>query len=281
MRSTSWYVTKVSGRVFLLIALTCAAAPSWSAPFSAPAHEAQAAPAPAQAYSESIEGTLVKFDMVPVPAGTLAIEGTTVAVAGFYVGRAEVTWDLYDVFALGLDTPKAPAGADATARPSQPYGAPDYGWGHAGYPVISVTRGAAEAFCAWLSAKTGKRYRLPTESEWLHAATLAAGGAPLTPDRRDATAWHRVNASLRTHPVGTKGADALGLFDLFGNAAEWVTRPDGTFVVRGGSFRDTEVGPAARSVQDDSWSERDPQLPRSRWWLSDAPFAGFRVLREI
>jgi formylglycine-generating enzyme required for sulfatase activity len=80
--------------------------------------------------------------------------------------------------------------------------------------------------------------------------------------------------------VGARKPDALGLFDLFGNAAEWVTTSDGTRVTRGGSFRDAVVGPASRAVQDDSWNERDPQLPKSRWWLSDGPFAGFRVVRN-
>ena len=40
------------------------------------------------------------------------------------------------------------------------------------------------------------------------------------------------------------------------------------------------VGAASRRVQDASWNETDPQLPKSRWWLSDAPFVGFRLVRE-
>jgi formylglycine-generating enzyme required for sulfatase activity len=219
-------------------------------------------------YHETIEGTLVRFEMRLVPGDR-----------PFYIGVTEVTWDMYDVFALGLDR-KADAGkADAIARPSNPYGAPDYGWGHAGFPAISVTRAAAEAFCAWLSLKTGKAYRLPTEAEWSRAAELAAGGSTLLPDRRDAIAWHRGNSEARTHAVATRTPDALGLFDLFGNAGEWVVPPDDTLVLRGGSFRDSpeNMGPAARAAQDASWNETDPQLPKSRWWLSDAPFAGFRL----
>ena len=52
--------------------------------------------------------------------------------------------------------------------------------------------------------------------------------------------------------------------------------------LRGGSFRDSAavVGPHARAVQGSSWNERDPQIPQSRWWLSDAPFVGFRIVRE-
>jgi len=235
-----------------------------------------------KAYRESIPGTLVAFEMMPVPGGTVTIAGKPVAVEPFDIGRTEVTWDMYDVFALGLDVPKGQGGVDATARPSQPYGAPDYGWGHTGFAAISIAHPAAEAFCAWLSAKTGKTYRLPTEAEWTHAAILAAGSASLSLDRRDALAWHRDNSSGKANPVGKKQPDALGLFDLFGNAAEWVTTDDGASATRGGSFRDPpeRVGPDARAVQNESWNERDPQLPKSRWWLSDGPFVGFRVVRK-
>jgi formylglycine-generating enzyme required for sulfatase activity len=225
-------------------------------------------------YRESIDGTLVTFELVLVDGGP---------TPPFYIGRTEVTWDLYDVFALGLDRRADRSGVDATARPSQPYGAPDQGWGHAGYPAIGVTRAAADAFCQWLSKKTGRTYRLPTEAEWSHVAALASGRAPFTRANADRLAWHRGNADERTHPVATKAPDAIGLFDLFGNAAEWVTPTDGDAAVRGGSYRDppAAIGPAARSVQDPSWNERDPQLPKSRWWLSDGPFVGFRVVREI
>jgi formylglycine-generating enzyme required for sulfatase activity len=239
-------------------------------------------------YHEKIEGTLVSFEMRLVPGGDVVVPSKDgdqrATVAPFYIGVTEVTWDLYDVFALGLDRGKATGQADAVARPSNPYGAPDYGWGHAGFPAISVTRAAAEAFCAWLSLKTGKAYRVPTEAQWTRAAELAAGGrAAVPPDRRAALAWHRGNASARTHAVATREPDALGLFDLFGNAAEWVAPADGTLVTRGGSFRDDEgtIGPAARAVQEPSWNETDPQLPKSKWWLSDAPFVGFRVVSDV
>ncbi len=241
---------------------------------------------PLQPYRDSIPGTLVTFEMVPVPAGTVRIDGSngarTIKVEPFFMGRTEVTWDMYDVYTLRLDQKSSNAVADALARPSLPYAVPDYEWGHEGYAAISIAYGAARAFCAWLSAKTGHKYRLATEAEWVHAATLAAGSSPLTRERLDALAWHRDNANRRTHPVASRQPDALGLFDLFGNAAEWVQSEGEVHVTRGGSFRDepASLGPRARATQQDSWTLRDPQMPRSVWWLSDGPFVSFRLVRD-
>ena len=235
---------------------------------------------------DTIPGSLVSFEMVQVPAGRVTVPargGTrTVTLAPYLIGRTELTWDAYDAFTLSGEPSDRGAPIDAKSRPSRPYGAPDYGWGHRGFPTMSVARDGAEAFCAWLSAKTGKRYRLPTEAEWQHAANLAAGGTSLSVARRNALSWHRGNSGSKTHAVGTQAADALGLFDLFGNVAEWVKPEDGGRVVRGGSFRDpiAGIGPTARAIEDDSWNERDPQIPKSRWWLSDGPFIGFRIVRE-
>lgn len=241
----------------------------------------QAVPAP---YHERIPGTLVSFDMIAVPAGSVIVGDAgatrTIDVPAFLIGRHEVTWDLFDVYQLNLDEQAATGGADAIARPSSPYGAPDRGWGHAGYPVMSVTRHAAESFCRWLSAKTGKTYRLPSDVEWSRAASLATAAQPLTPAGRDAIAWHQGNSGGRAQAIGKKNPDALGLFDLFGNVAEWVTTESGALVTRGGSYRDAAgaVGPEARAMQDPTWNQTDPQLPKSRWWLSDGPFVGFRLV---
>ena len=235
---------------------------------------------------DSIAGTLVDFEMVLVPGGTVTLDSPngprTVTVKPFYIGRTEVTWNMYDVYMLRLDSARSTAIADAIARPSMPYAVPDYDWGHDGYAAISIALQAAQSFAKWLSLKTGHTYRLPTEAEWAHAASLAAAGNESYAAFIDAVAWHRGNAKGTTHPVAARKADVLGLFDLFGNAAEWVVTDDSSMVTRGGSFRDeaAKLGPQARAVKHPTWTERDPQLPSSIWWLSDAPFVGFRIVRE-
>lgn len=236
---------------------------------------------------DTISGTLVEFELVRVPGETIQKDGSVPRMLvgrPFYVGRTEVTWDMYDVYMHRLDTARSNGAADALARPSQPYAVPDYEWGHAGYAAISITYYAANAFTEWLSAKTGHRYRLPTEAEWEHVARLASGesGDVLSRRRADEIAWHAGSSNRQAHAIATRKVDALGLFDFFGNAAEWVVSTPPVLVTRGGSFRDdpATLGLRSRAVQNGTWTERDPHLPTSTWWLTDGPFVGFRIVRD-
>jgi hypothetical protein len=70
---------------------------------------------------------------------------------------------------------------------------------------------------------------------------------------------------------------------MLGNVQEWCVAPDGTGVTRGGSYRDPadKVNFTHREPNNRAWNASDPQIPKSRWWLADGPFVGFRVVCEV
>jgi formylglycine-generating enzyme required for sulfatase activity len=245
-----------------------------------------AAQAPLRPYTDTIPGTLVTFEMVPVAGGEVMVPGKggvqRVTVPAFWIGRTEVTWDAFDIYAFRLDLSRAERGSvDASTRPSRPYGAPDHGFGHSGYAALSMTYHTATRYAEWLSAKTGKRYAVANDAQWLRAAELALGKAPLSAARVQELAWVEENSEAGAHPVASRAADALGLFDLLGNAGEWVTGLDSVPVLRGGTWRQPAavVAGRPRDLQAPSWNVTDPQIPKSRWWLSDGTFVGFRIVR--
>ena len=211
---------------------------------SRPAQVAAAAKAPA-AYTETIPGTKVTFEMVGVPGGTFRMgspndepgrdpdEGPAhdVTVRPFWIGKLEVTWDEYDQYAFATDLKPpsgeggaASAGADAVTRPTPPYGDESFGWGKGRQPAINMTQHAAMEYTRWLSSVTGKAYRLATEAEWEFAARGGTTGAYSFEGSAGALAdhaWYGANAGERPHPVGEKKPNPLGIHDLHGNVAEW------------------------------------------------------------
>jgi formylglycine-generating enzyme required for sulfatase activity len=243
----------------------------WSPTRTGPDSPVQAA----EPYTEKVPGTTISLEMMPVPAGTVQMAAGRQRVDAFWIMRTELVWQAYDVYVFGLDRPQQNGPADAMARPSKPYVLPGDQFGHTGHPALGMTYEAARQFAAWISAKTGKTYRLPTEAEW-ERACRASDDAAATPDN----AWFRDNAGARTHKVATRPANALGITDLLGNAAEWVTAADGP-VAKGGAWNSAlqDVSCAARLEQTPAWNATDPNDPKSSWWLSDAPFVGIRLVR--
>ena len=236
-------------------------------------------------FTLTLPGSVVKMQMVPIPGGTVKIGARTVTVKPFWMARTETPWEAFDVFTAS--GPPSPAydqteyPPDAIARPSKSYILPDLGWGHNGYPAINLSFISTEMFCRWLSSATKQKYRLPTEAEWEHACRAGVAG-PWRIDKAlvEKTAWYAGNSSRTSHPVGKKLPNRWGLYDMFGNPGEWATDLEGKPVLCGGTFLDAPAGiiPGMRRRWSPKWQETDPQIPKSRWWLADAPFAGFRVV---
>jgi formylglycine-generating enzyme required for sulfatase activity len=297
-------------------------------------------PAPGQEtkpYVETIPGTEVKFEMMPIPAGTFLLgspateakrsedEGPQVKVelGAFWMGKYEVTWEEYDQFAFqldikkkkaeGVDLTKQPAtemAADAVTRPTPPYADETFGYGRKGQPVICATHHAAMEYCRWLTEKTGKIYRLPTEAEWEYACRAGTTTAYFFGDDKEKLgdyAWSVENAE-KPQPVGKKKPNPWGLYDITGNVSEWcvdqyeptaytafakadpakgpVVLPaakEYPYVARGGNWDEDadRLRSAARLSSNPDFSVQDPQRPQSIWWHTDATFCGFRIMHPL
>lgn len=282
-------------------------------------------------YSQKIPGSDVSVELIPVPGGTFMMgspepeagrsgdEGPQrkVKVDSFWMGKYEITWEQYDLFVneeiSNLKNIKSPLNAevkievDAITSPTPPYIDMSFGMGRDGYPAINMTHYAALMFAKWLSAKTGHFYRLPTEAEWEYACRAGTNTAYYfgnNPNELNEYAWFRDNSEEGYHKIGTKTPNALGLYDMHGNVAEWTMdqyiekypeqlegeaahnpwfKPTKLYPgsVRGGSWMDVrdDLCSAKRKGSSKEWKKRDPQLPKSIWWLTDAPFVGFRLVR--
>ena len=166
-------------------------------------------------------------------------------------------------------------------------------------------------YCRWLSAKTGKIYRLPTEAEWEYACRAGTKTAYFwgdDPAKIDEYAWYVNNAekpsrSARRSPI------PWGLYDIHGNVAEWCldhyvadaykqfarrtsrrsarsscptprSIPTWPAAARGTTTPTGSAAPRA-TASNPEWSVQDPQRPQSIWWHTDATFVGFRIVRPL
>ena len=218
-------------------------------------------------FTETVPGTSVAFSMIAVPGGTFAMgspkkepyrnddEGPVreITLSDFYMSEVEVTWDEFSTFQYetrsegrieqGITKARNlnAATVDAISGPTPPYGQPDQGWGYGKNPAITMSYYAADTYCKWLSLKTGKKYRLPTEAEWEYAARGKTStpyffeGNPksFTRDRWwndifgvdtaliNTYAIYRENSNNRTKQGDKVAPNPFGLKNMLGNVMEY------------------------------------------------------------
>jgi formylglycine-generating enzyme required for sulfatase activity len=215
-------------------------------------------------FTEYIPGTGVSFEMKAIPGGTFMMgspedepfrfpdEGPVreVSISPFFMGMMEVSWDEFTAYYNSAGTGSRTTDSDvadpteeldASSGPTPPYGMPDQGWGRGQRPVITIRHHTAEVYCRWLSEKTGKTYRLPTEAEWEYAARGGTSGPYFfegDPKRFvdegirnkifgvdtaiiNTYAIYNENSPARTQLPDVTKPNPFGLVNMLGNVAEF------------------------------------------------------------
>jgi len=297
-------------------------------------------------FVQRIPGTDVTFEMVRVPGGTFKMgspesepgrkpdEGPQldVEVDPFFIGSHEVTWGEYNKFLqnyhriAGLDSDKRPAIPAAKMADAVTYPTPMYeleagpildrmGRGEK-FPAVIMSQFAARQYTKWLSKKTGRFYRLPTEAEWEYACragTNTSYNFGNDPKGLGDAGWDFDNSEKEDgdgayREVGKKKPNAWGLYDMHGNVAEWcfdafdpnwyqkfsgkkvkaselINWPTKQYgrVIRGGGWESEkeDCRSARRIPSDPGMNVKDPQLPRSPHWMTEGFWIGFRVVAPL
>ena len=158
----------------------------------------------------------------------------SVALSSFYIGKTEVTQELWQ--------------AVMGSNPSEFKGAKR--------PVENVSWDDCQEFISKLNQKTGKQFRLPTEAEWEYAArggNSSQGYKYSGSNSVDDVAWYEDNSGSTTHEVATKRANELGLYDMSGNVLEWCSDWYGSY---SSSAQTNPTGPSSgsnRVLRGGSW----------------------------
>ena len=183
----------------------------------------------------TVEG--VSFKMIKVKGGTFQMGSEnggkeeqpihSVTLSDYYIGETEVTQELWQ--------------AVMGSNPSRFRGD--------SLPVNRVSWNDCQEFVNKLNQKTGRRFALPTEAQWEFAArggNKSRGYEYSGSNNIDDVAWYLDNCSEWIHPVGTKMANELGLYDMTGNVWEWCSDWYGDY---SSSSQTDPVGPSTGSIR--------------------------------
>lgn len=195
-----------------------------------------------------------------------------IQIKGFELSRTEVTQGQW--FGLMKSRP----------GPSAYWQRPDWKV----LPVVSVSWNDTQRFMAALNRNQKTyRYRLPTEAEWEYAARAgSSGNRPFSRERLDDHAWYRGNSGDVPHPVATRQANAWGLYDMLGNAWEWVDdRYQSDYYAHSPAANPPGPARGEQRVRRGGSYHCEPHLVRVNFRAVDTPdthysVIGFRVLRE-
>ena len=292
-------------------------------------------------YSFTIPGTNVQIDMVPIPAGTVRVgspayevgreeyEGpqVDVAIEPFWMGKYEITWAQFEPYMAvnfafkrfadskirkitdknAIDAITAPS---ALYDPSFTYDAGD----ELDMPAATMTQFSAKQFTKWLSLLSEDFYRLPSEAEWEHAARANSTSAYFfgdDPAELPKYGWFEKNSDFERHRVGQLKPNPWGLYDIYGNVAEWtldqhenqtyqqlhkkmavtmidaINWPQDQYgrISKGGSWElpAEKCRNASRLIEDPKWKDEDPEFLKSPWWYTTYPGTGvgIRIVRPL